>query len=140
MEWQWALLLIMGSLALVLATGIHVAFGFMLVNIMGVLVFYGGQAGFRPLIMSMSESVGTFVLLPVPLFILMGEILFRSGMGMHAIDALEAWMGKLPGRLALLAVAASTLFATMTGSASSSVAALGECWCPRWRSVVTTRQ
>jgi len=73
----------------------------------------------------MDVSVTTFVLLPVPLFILMGEVLFHSGMGLHAIDVLDKWMGSLPGRLGLLAVGSGTLFSTMSGSSMATTAMLG---------------
>lgn len=125
MEWYQALILILGILLLVMATGMPVALCFMVVNIIGILIWWGGDAGLSQLILSMRQSITTFTLLPVPLFILMGEILFQSGIGNTMISTLEKWMGRIPGRLSLLAVGAGTIFGTMSGSSMASAALLG---------------
>jgi tripartite ATP-independent transporter DctM subunit len=52
----------------------------------------------------------------------MGEVMLCAGIAPHVMDALDSWMGRLPGRLALLAVAAGTLFAMLTGSSMASAA------------------
>ncbi|MBW1946231.1 MAG: TRAP transporter large permease, partial [Deltaproteobacteria bacterium] len=56
---------------------------------------------------------------------LMGQIMFRTGMGYRMLDVMDKWMGKLPGRLALLSVAFSTLFSTMSGSQMASASMMG---------------
>ncbi len=65
MEWQFALLLIFGSLVVMMISGLPVAFCFMLVNIIGVVLFFGGTAGLEQLIFSMAASVAVFALLPL---------------------------------------------------------------------------
>ena len=130
MEWQLALLLILGSLLFLMASGMPVAFCFMLVNIIGVFLFWSGEAGLRHLTLATLESVTTFTLLPLPLFILMGEVMFRSGIAPLMMDALDKLLGRLPGRLSLLAVGGGTLFSTLTGTSMASVAMLGEILVP----------
>lgn len=125
MEWWIALLILFGSLLIALASGIPVAFGFLLVDILGVLLFCGGEKGLEQLICSIFSSITTFTMLPVPLFILMGEIMFESGMGGNMIDALNKWMGRVPGREALLTVAAGTIFSSLSGSTIGTTAMLG---------------
>jgi tripartite ATP-independent transporter DctM subunit len=125
LEWQLALLLIMGILVLLMASGMPVAFCFMLVNVMAAFFLWGGQVGLEQFIGSLFHSVASFVLLPLPLFILMGEVAFRSGIASHMLDALDKWIGRVPGRLSLLAVAAGTVMATMTGASIATVAMLG---------------
>jgi len=125
LEWWLIVAILFGGLIVLLASGMPVAFCFLLVNLVGVVWFWGGEVGLRQLILSMDESVTTFVLLPVPLFILMGEVLFHSGMGLRAIDVLDRWMGRMPGRLALLAVGSGTLFSTISGSSMATTAMLG---------------
>jgi len=125
LEWWLILLILFGGLVVLLASGLPVAFCFLLVNLVGVVWFWGGEAGLRQLILSMDVSVTTFVLLPVPLFIFMGEVLFHSGMGLRAIDVIDKWMGRMPGRLGLLAVGSGTLFSTMSGSSMATTAMLG---------------
>jgi len=102
----------------------------MFVNVVGVFVLWGGVTGLRQLILSIFQSVTIFTLLPVPLFILMGEVMFHSGMGVNLLDTLDKWMGRLPGRLGLLAVGGGTLFSTLTGASMGSVAMLGSVLVP----------
>lgn len=131
MEWHLVLLLILGSFLFLLATGLPIAFCFMVLNTVGVFMFWGGVAGIKQLTLSIYASVATFILLPVPLFILMGEVMFHSGIAPLMIDTLDKWLGRLPGRLSLLAVAAGTVLATLTGTSLASVALLGEVLVPQ---------
>jgi len=130
MEWWVALSFLLGSLFFFFILGMPVAFCFLFVNFLGALVFWGGEAGVRQLMLSLYESIASFTLLPLMLFILMGEILFETGMALETIDALDKWIGRVPGRLGLLAVAAGTLLATLTGASMASVAILGSALTP----------
>ena len=130
MEWQIALLLFFGSLVVLLALGMPVAFSFLLVNIVFMFLFWGGQAGLEQLIESLFVSVASFTLLPIPLFIIMGEVMFRSGVAPRMMDALDKWLGRLPGRLGLLAVGGGTLFGTLSGASMASTAVLGSVLVP----------
>ena len=125
MEWQLILVLIFGSLVLMLLTGLPVAIAFMVINVVGVYVFWGGEIGLGQLFLSMKESIGSFVLLPIPMFILLGEVLFRSGMAGRAIDVVDTWLGAVPGRLSLLAVGSGIMVSTLSGSGIGSTAMLG---------------
>jgi len=108
-----------------MVTGMPLAFCFILVNLIGAFLFWGGGVGVEQLVIRMAGSLTMFDLLPVPLFILMGEVLFYSGMAPLLIDAIDRWLGRLPGRLGLLAVGAGTLFSTLTGTSLASIAMLG---------------
>ncbi len=131
MEWQLALLVIMGTLIVLMLSGLPVAFCFMLINVVGVFVWWGGVAGLQQLADgSLYDSVTTFTLLPLPLFILMGEVLFRSGIAPNMLDAVDKWLGRMPGRLALEAVAGGTILSTLTGAPIASVAILGSSLVP----------
>jgi len=55
----------------------------------------------------------------------MGEVMFRAKIAPKAIDAVDMWLGRIPGRLSLLAVAGGTLFATLSGASMAGVAMLG---------------
>ena len=125
MEWWLALIIIFGGLFLLMASGIPVAFGFALVNIIGMFVFMGGQEAASSLILSMSNALTSFSLIPVPLFVLMGEVLWHSGIGIRAIDVLEKWLGRMPGRLSVLSVVAGVVFAAVSGSNMANTALLG---------------
>ncbi|MFC2013664.1 TRAP transporter large permease subunit [Chloroflexota bacterium] len=130
MDWWVSLVIIFGSLILLFSTGIPVAFGFMVINVVGVFIFWGGEVGLRQLTLSMFDSVTTFTLLPFPLFVLMGEILFQAGLAGRGIEAIDKLLGRLPGRLSLLSVASGVLLAALTGSSMASCAVLGSLLVP----------
>jgi len=125
LEWQLFLLLFFGSLILLMFTGMPVAFSFLTVNVIFMFIYWGGAAGLQQLIESLFVSVSSFTLLPIPLFVLMGEVMFRSDIAPKMMDVLDKWLGRLPGRLGLLAVGGGTVFATLSGASMASVAMLG---------------
>lgn len=130
MEWWMILALIFIGLMFLFIIGMPVAFSFLLINIIGVYLLWGGEAGLTQLIRSVYRSVSTFSLLPVPLFILMGEIMFRSGIAPKMMDTLDKWLGRIPGRLSMLAIGGGTLFSTLSGSAMAGCAMLGSVLVP----------
>ena len=130
MEWWVYLLFFFGGLSTLLLIGLPVAFAFMLVNLVGAYAFWGGAIGLEQLILSIDSSVSTFVLVPIPMFILMGSVMFHTGVAYKMIDVLDEWLGRIAGRLAVLAVGAGALFATLTGVAMGSVAMLGSTLSP----------
>lgn len=133
MGWEITLLLILGSLLFFMLLGVPVAFAFMAVNIFGVIFLWNGLEGIRQLILSMHSSVAIFSLVPVPLFLLMGEVMFHSGVAFRMMETLDKWLGRLPGRLSLLSVGGGTLFATLSGSSMASTAMLGSLLIPEMK-------
>jgi len=130
MEWPFILLLFLGSLIILMATGMPVAFAFLMVNVIFMFLFWGGLSGIDQLIRSIFASVATFTLLPIPLFVFMAAMLFESGIAHKMIDVLDKWLGRLPGRLGLLAVGSGTALGTLTGGSITSVAILGSVLSP----------
>jgi len=117
--------LFFGGISTLLLMGVPVAFAFLMVNVVAIYLFWGGSAGLHQLILSIDSSVATFVLVPVPMFILMGTVMFHSGVAYKLIDVLDQWLGRIAGRLSLLAVGSGAMLATLTGVAMGSVAMLG---------------
>jgi len=130
MEWWVFLIAIVGIFLLLLAAGLPVFLAFTIVDVLGIYFLWGGAAGLGQLIHSIFSSISTFVLLPVPLFILMGELLFHSGAFVRALDTLDKWMGRIPGRLCLLSIGGATLFSTLSGSSMGTAAMLGSLLLP----------
>ena len=95
MVWWFAVLIIIGGLFLLLASGLPVAFCFLLINQVGAYLFWGRELGLKQLTLSIFYSVSTFSLLPVPLFILMGELMFHSGVAIRMLDVLDSEYIKL---------------------------------------------
>jgi tripartite ATP-independent transporter DctM subunit len=113
-----------GSLVALMAIGVPVAFCFLFLNVIWGLSLFG-PTGLEQSVLSIYSNLNNFILLPIPLFVLMGEVMFHSGIGPILIKVLDKWLGALPGRLSLLAVAAGTLFSALTGTSLASVAMLG---------------
>ena len=130
MDWWILLLVIVGIFLMLLAAGFPVFLAFTIVDVVGIYFLWGGAAGLGQLIHSIFSSISSFVLLPVPLFILMGELLFHSGAFVRAIDTLDKWMGKIPGRLCILSVGGATIFSTLSGSSMGTAAMLGSMLLP----------
>jgi tripartite ATP-independent transporter DctM subunit len=131
MEWWLVLLIFFSALGMLLILGFPVAFAFLLLNVLGVVWFWGGEAGLHQLILSLDSALTTFTLVPIVLFVFMGEVMFQSGVGVKAMDVIDKWLGRLPGRLALVAVAAGTLFSALSGSCMASTAMLGSVLTPQ---------
>ena len=130
MSWWGALSLMMGGLVVLLALGVPVAFAFIAINVAGALLFMGGEAGLHQLIRNFADSVTKIELAPIPLFILMGELMFRSRMAEHAIDAVDRLIARVPGRLAVVAVTGGTIFSALSGSTIATTAMLGNTMLP----------
>lgn len=130
MEWYFALALMLGLMFGLLALGIPVAFTFLGVNLVGAWVFLGGEIGFAQLVRNSVSSVTSFSLTPIPLFVLMGEILFHTGLAYRAIQAIEGLIDRLPGRLSIVSVLGGTTFATLSGSTIANTAMMGSMMLP----------
>ena len=130
MEWWLALSLLLGSMVVLMVSGIPVAVAFLLVDLIGAVLFLGGEPGITQLVLNMAESLSSFSLLPVPLFVLMGEVMFHSKLGFRALDVTDQWIGRIPGRLSLLAILGGALFSTMSGSTLATTAILGSMLVP----------
>lgn len=130
MEFMLPLALLLLGLVFLMATGLPVAFSFMLINMVGVFFLWGGTSGFHQLVLSIFASINMYPLVCVAMFVLMGEVLFQSGTFPRAIDVLDKWMGRLPGRLGVVAIAGATLFSTLSGSSLGTTAMLGSMLVP----------
>jgi tripartite ATP-independent transporter DctM subunit len=128
--WAGALALMLGLLCGLMALGLPVAFAFFSVNIVGALIFLGGGPGLSQLARNAMASITTFTLVPIPLFILMGEILFHTGLARRAIDAVERLIARVPGRLSIVSVIGGTIFSSLSGSTIANTAVLGSVLLP----------
>jgi tripartite ATP-independent transporter DctM subunit len=130
MTWQAAALLLLGGSTALLLLGMPVALTFVAVNIVGALLFLGGEAGLAQVVRNSVASVMNLSLTPIPLFVLMGEILFHTGLAIKVIDGVERLIRQVPGRLAVVAVVAGTVFSAVSGSTIATTAMLGSLMLP----------
>ena len=133
MKWQLAALLLLGGSTVLLLIGMPVALSFVAINIVGAWLFLGGEAGLGQTVRNSILSVMSFSLTPIPLFILMGEVLFHTGLAIKVIDGVERLIRQIPGRLAIVAVVAvvaGTVFSAISGSTIATTAMLGSLMLP----------
>ena len=130
MSWQAAAWLLLGGSTVLMFVGLPVAFAFLAINLLGAAIFLGGDAGMMQLARNSVASVTSFALTPIPLFILMGEILFHTGLAVKVIDGVERLIRDIPGRLAVIAVVAGTVFSAISGSTIATTAMLGSLMLP----------
>src|SRR6266513_1552563 len=125
MSWGAAAWLMLGGSTVLLFLGLPVAFSFLVINLLGAVLFLGGEAGLVQLARNSVGSVASFSLTPIPLFILMGEVLFHTGLSVKVIDGVERLVRQGPGRLAVGAV-----FGAISGATIATTAMLGSLMLP----------
>ncbi len=133
MEWYWALSFLLGLVMIPMFLGVPVAIAFFGANIIGAFTFLGGEPGLVQFERNMVEGLVRFSLAPVAMFILMGEILFHTGVAIRAIDSIEKLIARVPGRLSLVAVTGGTVFSTLSGSSMANTALLGTTLMPEMK-------
>jgi tripartite ATP-independent transporter DctM subunit len=124
MSWYEAAALMIGTAFALMALGLPVAFAFITANLIGAFVFMGGQRGVEQVVSNMSASVSVFLLVPVPLFILMGDLMVQTGLARRMMDGFDQLIGRVPGRLCYVSIGAGTIFGALSGSAMASTAML----------------
>jgi tripartite ATP-independent transporter DctM subunit len=130
MSWVEASLVLFGGLVAVMGLGLPVAFAFLAIDILGAAIFLGGEPGLAQLARNAVRSITSFALTPIPFFVLMGEVLFHSGVALKAIDAIAGLIHRVPGRLAVITIVAGTIFSAISGSTIATTAMLGSLLLP----------
>ncbi len=115
-------LLILVLLLALLAIGVPVAFA---LGGLGLILLIAG--GFSPLMapQALLSTVDNFILLAVPLFLLMSNILLKGGIGRDLFAAVQAWVGHWPGGLAVATIISCALFSAISGSSVATAATVG---------------
>jgi tripartite ATP-independent transporter DctM subunit len=130
MAWYFAMALMVGSIFVLMTTGVPIAFAFFLTNLIGAYIFLGGEAGIGAFIRGSMSAIANFNLAPIPFFLLIGEILLRTGLAYKAVDAIDNAIQRVPGRLSVVAVTGGTVFSALSGSTMATTAMLGQALVP----------
>jgi tripartite ATP-independent transporter DctM subunit len=117
-------LTVFGLLFFLLACGVWVGFALFMVGFAGLTLFGSLPAGYN-MASSVWATVGKWEYVALPMFILMGEILYRSGISEKLFRALVPWLYRLPGGLLLMNIISCTLFAAVSGSSAATTATVG---------------
>ena len=130
MDWIWSLTFLLGGVVVLMMIGLPVALSFLVTNVVAAYFYMGGLAGIDQLARNSIASVITFSLTPIPLFILMGEILFQTGLALKVIDGFDRLIHRVPARLSVVSVVAGTAFSAISGSTIATTAMLGRSMTP----------
>lgn len=122
-----------GLLLLLLLIGLHIAVALFSIAVLGAWWFFG-DAMLRPFGTMMWGTLNNFLLVAIPLFVFMGEVLVRGGVTERMYRALSDWMRPLPGGLLHTNILASTVFASISGSSVATAATIGTVAFPTFRS------
>ena len=124
MDWGVTLSIAIVVLLTLFAIGMPVFVAFLVVNVVGVFLLFG-SSGFGMFANSIYQTITQESLMAIPLFILMGEILFRSNAVEILIDSIDKMVGNVRGRNYVLVTSLSTVFGALSGSAVAVAAMLG---------------
>jgi C4-dicarboxylate transporter, DctM subunit len=132
LSWQLSLLVIGGLLTLVIALGVPVAAAMGLVGIVSITLLRGTQL-WPSLGDIIWNTASSFTLVAIPLFVLMGEIILRSGAARRFYMGLAVLMNNVPGGLAQSNIMACALFSAICGSSTATALTIGTVALPEMR-------
>lgn len=130
MEWHFVIVLFFFSLLALLFLRVPVALALLAVDIVAAVLVFGWGPAMQQVSGGIYSSLTKYAYAPVPLFIFMGEVLFRSGIAQRAMNALDSSFGRVPARQPLLAQASGTVFGLLSGSTIANTAMLGRMLLP----------
>jgi tripartite ATP-independent transporter DctM subunit len=121
---EWITVLMFGSMLLLLAIGLPLAFVTGLIGVTFCLALYG-PAGLQLVASRIYSFMNEYALVSVPMFIMMASLMERSGVAKDLFDAMRVWAGRLPGGLAMQTMVAATIMGAMTGIIGGEIVLLG---------------
>lgn len=130
MTWPIALAVMIGMVLTLMGVGVPVAFAFFGTNIVCLYLFMGGPVGVAQMVTNFGDAVSMYALTPMPLFLIMGSLFFRSGLGDGVFKAIDLCIGNLRARLAYLVVLAGAVFASLSGSSLANTGMMGSSMVP----------
>lgn len=120
---------LMGLMFMLLGSGIWIGMSLMAVALLGMEFFTPRSAG-DSMMLTIWGYTSSWTLTALPLFLWMGEILFRSRLSSSMFSGLAPWFGRLPGRLLHTNVVGCTIFAAISGSSAATCATIGKMTLP----------
>jgi tripartite ATP-independent transporter DctM subunit len=124
MSATFVIVILTSLLIVLLALGQHICFALATVGFVGLFFLLGGRAPISSGLI-MWHTAADFVLVAVPMFIFMGEILMNVGLAKRLYAALGPLLGRLPGGLLMSNIGSCALFAAISGSSLATAATIG---------------
>jgi C4-dicarboxylate transporter DctM subunit len=113
------------ALFALLAVGIPIAITLLISGMLGYMLTIGFTPGLTALAQTAFSDINSFVIAAIPLYILMGQIMLKGRAGTDLFDFAQRLVGRLPGGLAVAAIAACAVFAAISGSSTATAATIG---------------
>lgn len=121
---QLLIVVLFGSLLVLITFGLPFAFAMGGLGALFTLLLWGPNQLYNAVLMAWGSST-TFMLLPIPLFILMGNLLRYSGIIEDLFEMAHRWMGRVPGGIAVITITIGTALGAMCGASAGSTTLLG---------------
>lgn len=115
---------LLAGLLFLLLIGLEIAWSVGVIALIGLLFFV--DQPINQIAYTMWDSLNSFALTAMPLFILMGSILGNTGVNEKLFSAINKWVGHLPGGLVISVISGNAVFAAMSGSAMAATATFGK--------------
>ncbi len=112
-------------LAVLLVLGIPISISLLLSGLLGYMMVIGFEPGMNAMAQVAFSDVNSFVIIAIPLYIFMGQIMLKGESGRDLFDFAQRVAGRLPGGLAIAAILASAIFAAICGSSTATAATVG---------------
>ena len=113
--------------------GVPIAFAMAIVGAVGIWILEGAGPALAHAVLIPWDEGRSFVFVTIPLFVLMGQLVYHTGLATDLYDAVRSWIGKVPGGMAITTVFASGAFGAVTGSSIATVATMGAMVMPEMR-------
>ncbi|MEM7300883.1 MAG: TRAP transporter large permease subunit [Pseudomonadota bacterium] len=132
MEQLYPIIIFLFVLFLLLGSGVWVGLALIGVAYVGMELFSSRPAGLS-MVTTIWTSSSSWTLTALPLFIWMGEILFRTRLSEDMFRGLSPWMARLPGGLVHTNIVGCTVFAAVSGSSAATLTTVGKMSIPELR-------
>ena len=121
------------ALLVLLFLGMNIGFAMLAVGFFGFAIVRSLSGALGHLMTIPFSTAGSFSLSVIPLFVLMGQFAFYSGLSEDLYKACHRWLGRLPGGLAVATIGACGCFASICGSSTATAATMGTVCIPEMR-------
>lgn len=121
------------ALLFLIMIGVPIGWSMAIVAIVGEVYLGGVNVAASKISLTLWENGTMFVFIALPLFLLMGQLAYRTGITNDLYDCVSKWFGHLPGGIAVSAVLSNAAYGAVTGSSIASVATLGPMVMPEFR-------
>ena len=129
MEQTAAVGVLLGAIFILLGGGLWIALSLIIVGVIGIAFFSNAPVG-KLLATTVWGQSSEWAMTALPLFIWMGEILFRTRLSEDMFTGLAPWVRRLPGRLLHVNVIGSGIFAAVSGSSTATAVTIGRMTVP----------